>query len=208
MAQVRFRLTGYTCGALTMSCFSFIGANHSCFKACDPKDPNAKNYCQHIYDRIGVQYTCPNTAQKGVFEMCDSENQDFPGIYSINGVTMTYTQPPESLGPITSLPYTARIPSSSNCVTFQSSDLFAQLPTPTGVSTAPTSSSTSGSGSPTNAASGGSSGSAGATRTGSSSANPSVTGTSQNNQNNGAATITSSMVSAIVGVIFSIAFFS
>ena len=60
--------------------------------------------------------------------MSDSENQDFPGVYTSNGATLTYTQPPESLGAISSMPYTARIPSSSNCVTFQSNDLFASLP--------------------------------------------------------------------------------
>lgn len=106
------------------------------------KDPNAPNYCYNRLDRVGIQYVCPNQAQNNVFEMCDSENQDFVGVYTSDGQTLTYTQPPESLGPITSIPYTARIPSSSNCVTYQSDQLFAGLPT---VSSAPTPSSVSGS---------------------------------------------------------------
>ena len=37
----------------------------------------------------------------------------------------TYTQPPESLGAISTLPYTPRIPASSDCQTFASTDLYA-----------------------------------------------------------------------------------
>jgi hypothetical protein len=56
-----------------------------------------------------------------------------PGLYTgSNGQTMTYFQPPESLGPITTVPYTPRVPASSNCVTYHSTDLYPSLPTPTG----------------------------------------------------------------------------
>ena len=111
-----------------------MGGNSFCFKVCDPADSNAANYCQHIYDRIGCAYNAPNRAQDGVFEVCEGENQDFPGVYTSGGQTLTYTQPPESLGPITSIPFTARIPASSNCVTYQSSALYTALPTLAAVS--------------------------------------------------------------------------
>lgn len=61
----------------------------------------------------------------------------------------TYVQPPESLGPIQTLPYTAKIPASSDCETFASSDLYAAAasvaPNPTQPSTT---SSAKGSGAP------------------------------------------------------------
>lgn len=114
---------------------NFMGGNAFCFKVCDPKGPNAANYCQHIYDRIGCAFNAPNNAQNGTFEACQGDNQDFPGVYTTNGAVVTYTQPPESLGPITTMPYTARIPASSNCVSHASSELFTALPTPTGLAT-------------------------------------------------------------------------
>ena len=132
-----------------------MGGNAFCFKVCDPSNAHAADYCQHIYDRIGVQYTCPNSAQLGVFEACESENQDFPGVYVQNGVTMTYHQPPESDGPIQTMPYVARTPLSSNCVTFASSELFGQLPTPSVSPVAP-GATVSGSGSGTGSGNGGS----------------------------------------------------
>ncbi|KXN83446.1 hypothetical protein AN958_01425 [Leucoagaricus sp. SymC.cos] len=114
---------------------NFMGGNAFCFKVCDPAGPNAAELCQHIYDRIGCAYNAPNNAQNGTFEACEGENQDPPGVYTTNGAVSTYTQPPESLGPITTVPYTARIPASSNCVQHTSSELYASLPTPTGLST-------------------------------------------------------------------------
>lgn len=77
-----------------------MGANSFCMKVCDPADPDAPNLCQHIYDRIGTIYNCPNQAQNGTFESCEAENQDPPGVFTSNGQVMTYTQPPESLGAI------------------------------------------------------------------------------------------------------------
>jgi len=108
---------------------NFMGGNAFCLKACDPAGPNAAKFCQHIYDRIGCAYNAPNNAQKGVFESCLGDNQDFPGVYTSNGAVVTYTQPPESLGPISSIPYTARIPASSSCTTFASSSLYAAIAT-------------------------------------------------------------------------------
>jgi len=104
---------------------NFIGGGFFCLKACDPAGPNAAHFCEHIYDRIGCAYNAPNNAQNGVFESCLGDNQDFPGVYVQNGVTQTYHQPPESLGAINSMPYTARIPASSSCSPFKSADLYA-----------------------------------------------------------------------------------
>ncbi|KAG6889087.1 hypothetical protein C0995_003940 [Termitomyces sp. Mi166 len=105
---------------------NFMGSNTFCFKACDPSRPNAAKYCQHIYDRIGCEYNAPSNARDGVFESCKGDNQDFPGVYTdAQGKVHTYTQPPESLGDITSMPYVARVPASSECVQYQSAALFS-----------------------------------------------------------------------------------
>jgi len=110
---------------------NFMGGGVFCLKACDPSKPNAPNYCQHVFDRIGCQYNAPAAYVDGVFLSCDGDDQDFPGIYTdSNGVVQTYTQPPESLGPISTMPYTARIPASSNCQTFDGATLFAGAPSP------------------------------------------------------------------------------
>lgn len=104
-------------------------------------------FCEYIFDRIGCAYNVPNAARTGVFESCDGENQDFPGVYVQNSVTTTYQQPPESLGPIASVPYTARVPVSSNCASFTSSELYAAAATAT---SAPNGTDTSGTSVPTN----------------------------------------------------------
>ncbi|KAG5220324.1 macrophage activating glycoprotein [Salix suchowensis] len=80
---------------------NFMGGNAFCLKVCDPSRPNAASYCQHRYDRIGCAYNAPNNAKEGVFESCEGENQDFPGVYTQDGRVLTYTQPPEALGTIT-----------------------------------------------------------------------------------------------------------
>ncbi|KAI5120708.1 hypothetical protein M0805_007670 [Coniferiporia weirii] len=103
---------------------NFMGGNMFCFKVCDPAGSNAANYCQHIYDRIGCAYNAPNAAQNGTFEMCLGDNQDYPGVYTSDGTVMTFTQPAESLGAISSMPYTPVVPASSSCTTFASADLY------------------------------------------------------------------------------------
>lgn len=109
---------------------NFMGGSVFCFKICDPAGANAANYCQHIFDRIGCAYNAPNNAQNGTFEACDGADQDFPGVYTDStGKVQTFTQPDESLGPITSIPYTPKVPASSNCVTYSSAALYASLPT-------------------------------------------------------------------------------
>jgi hypothetical protein len=120
---------------------NFIGGNAFCFKACDPARPNAKHFCEHIFDRIGCAYNAPNNAQNGTFESCEGENQDYPGEWVVNGATQTYQQPPESLGPIAAIPYTARVPASSSCVQYKSAELYSALLTvsASGETPAPTS---------------------------------------------------------------------
>ena len=106
-----------------------MGGGVFCLKACDPAGPNAARYCEHIYDRIGCKYNAPAAYTDGVFLSCLGENQDFPGIYTgSDGRVTTYQQPPESLGPITALPYEAKIPASSQCTTYTSDQLYASAP--------------------------------------------------------------------------------
>ena len=174
-----------------------MGGNSFCFKVCDPADSNAANYCQHIYDRIGCAYNAPNRAQDGVFEVCEGENQDFPGIYTSNGQVMTYTQPPESLGPISTQPYEVRMPASSNCVTYNSADLFAALGTPTAVAS-------SGSAKATASGSGTAKATGSASRSGSSAAATATGGS----QSNGAFTLQVSAAATIFGTLFAAAFLS
>jgi len=113
---------------------NFMGGNLFCLKACDPAGANAAHFCEHIYDRIGCAYNSPNTAQSGTFESCQGDNQDFPGVYTdASGQVQTYTQPPESLGAISTMPYQPKVPASSNCVTYTSSAIYTALPTPTGL---------------------------------------------------------------------------
>ncbi|KXN83932.1 hypothetical protein AN958_00796 [Leucoagaricus sp. SymC.cos] len=107
---------------------NFMGSNAFCLKACDPSKPNDARYCEHRLDRIGCAYNAPNNAQNGTFESCEGDNQDFPGVYTLNGQALTYAQPPEALGPITTMPYTARVPASSNCVQYTSSAIYTGLP--------------------------------------------------------------------------------
>ena len=85
-----------------------------------------ENRCEHIFDRIGCVYNSPaNYAQiNGTFQSCQGDDQLFPGVYEEGGRRMTYTQPPESLGVISTIPYTPFTPSSSSCSTYQSSELY------------------------------------------------------------------------------------
>ncbi|KAK2463759.1 hypothetical protein APHAL10511_004252 [Amanita phalloides] len=167
---------------------NFMGANTFCFKACDPSVAGSRKYCQNIYDRIGCAYNIPSNAQNGTFEVCQGDNQDPPGIYTSNGVVMTYTQPPESLGPITTMPYTPVVPASSSCTQYQSSSLYTAIATvsPPGA---------------TSTASG--SGSSGAKPSGSGSGS----GSKGSGSSNGATTLAISGLS-FMGVVFSALFLS
>lgn len=161
---------------------SFMGGHTFCIKLCDPNGKNPGGYCQNIYDRLGCAYNAPNNAKNGTFEVCDGEDMTPPGLYTgSSGATQTYFQPPESLGPITSVPYTPVVPASSNCVTYHSTNLYTALPTPTG-GAATTGKST------------------GATQSASAGAAASTS--------NGASAIGISSVATIAGVVFAMVFLS
>ncbi|GAA5981770.1 hypothetical protein JCM10908_004603 [Rhodotorula pacifica] len=97
-----------------------------CLKACDPSYENGWAMCEHIFDRIGCVYNAPSTWSKinGTFESCKGDDQLYPGQYVEGGVTRTYTQPPESLGVISTIPYTPFTPSSSECTPYTSSAIY------------------------------------------------------------------------------------
>ncbi|KAG2035008.1 hypothetical protein BDR03DRAFT_963434 [Suillus americanus] len=163
---------------------NFMGGGGFCMKVCDPAGQNQQALCQNIYDRLGCAYNAPNNAQKGVFEVCDGDDMSPVGVYTTGGATSTYFQPPESLGPITTVPYTATPAPSSNCVTYTSAALYTGQPTPSGATTS-------------------SSGASGAKSTASSTnsgASPAKTG--------GAATMGVSLGAGLVGVVFAMAFLS
>jgi hypothetical protein len=168
---------------------NFIGSDSFCFKACDPAGANAADFCEHIYDRIGCTFNMPNQARNETFEACKGENQDYPGIYTENGAVMTYTQPGEGIEPNPT--YTPKMPASSECVTYISSELFAALPTPTGA--APT-------GSPSGSGSGSSPSGGSGTRT-SGGANPTQS-------EEGAAMRLSISAFSIAAIMFSVVFLS
>jgi len=165
----------------------FIGGGLVGMKICNPTGTNPVGYCQHTLDRIGLPYNMPNAAQNGTFEVCDSGLMDIPGVYTSGGQTLSYSQPAETVS-IGSLPYTPRIPSSSNCQTYQSTQIFTDFASlassTTGASAAPTGSHASGSGSASTAKPTNASGS------------------------NGAGSVTIPLFTSILGVAFSVAFFA
>ena len=122
-----------------ISSFRFIGNNQFCIKICNPDSPNQSGYCQHTLDRIGLGYNCPSKYtvgggyQEGEFEVCDTQNMGIVGVYTdASGATQSYAQPPESAGPITTVPYTPTSAASSNCVKMTSSALWTDAPSFTG----------------------------------------------------------------------------
>ncbi|TFK35251.1 hypothetical protein BDQ12DRAFT_322981 [Crucibulum laeve] len=180
---------------------NFMGGGAFCMKACDPANPDAAHFCEHRLDRIGCNFNVPNNAQNGTFESCDGENQDFPGVYTVNGQVMTYTQPPEDQGAIQTMPYTARVPATSNCVQKSSTELYAALATVTAASGS-SSASVSGSGA-----------SASVTKSGSSSKPTSGTASATGSAASGSATSNEAATLAIsgvslLGVVFSALFLS
>jgi len=102
----------------------FQGGNMFCLKMCNPSDSQAAELCQHIYDRIGCSYNAlaDYASINGTFSVCDSDDMTPPGVYTSNGVTTTWFQPPEGVVPTP--PYTPTLPASSNCHTFSSAQLF------------------------------------------------------------------------------------
>jgi len=179
----------------------YIGSNQFCIKICNPASTNQLSMCNNRYDLIGITFNCPAQPTNGTFEVCDSDDMTPVGVYTSGGQTLTWSQP--DVGPVTSVPYVATAPASSNCRTYASTDLFTALPTPSGASSsgsaAPTGSSGSSSG---NRASSGSSGSS-ASRSGSAGA-ASATGANSN----GAGALHVSAFASIVGTLFAVAFLS
>ncbi|KAF5374201.1 hypothetical protein D9758_004626 [Tetrapyrgos nigripes] len=173
----------------------FLGANLFCIKACDPTQPNGRALCEHIYDRIGCYYNAPSNAEEGVFEHCDGDDMRPVGQYiGPNGENLTWTQPPESEGPITNIPYEPTPAASRNCVRYASQDLYSQLNNFRAEGASLSSSSASAS-----AASGTGSQASGVnpSRTGASGANPSSTGSS-----NGASVAGVSLVAGVLVFVF------
>lgn len=81
------------------------------------------------YCRIGCTYNAPAdyASINGTFTSCQGDDQLPVGRYVSDGVTHTYQQPPESLGPITTIPYTPSIPATSQCSTYTSSKLYTAI---------------------------------------------------------------------------------
>lgn len=67
----------------------------------------------------------PAAYRDGEFSVCDSELQDLVGVYTEDGQVKTYTQEPE--GTVPNPPYTPRVPKSSNCKTYASTELWAAV---------------------------------------------------------------------------------
>lgn len=106
---------------------NFVGSNIFCIKLCDPT-VTSPNYCQNIIDLLGCDYNMPASYTDGEFTSCDGDLQDVVGVYTSGGQTLTWSQP-ASLPATTVLPWTPRIPASSNCVTYSSAQLYGANPT-------------------------------------------------------------------------------
>jgi hypothetical protein len=111
---------------------TFVGGGQFCFKACF-NSVTSPDYCENRYDLIGCSYNMPSAAKDGEFLECDSDLQDPAGIYTSNGAVMTYTMPDPL---VDAPPYTPRVPSSSNCKTHASTDLFLAASTTSGAASA------------------------------------------------------------------------
>ncbi|KIJ94512.1 hypothetical protein K443DRAFT_683675 [Laccaria amethystina LaAM-08-1] len=99
---------------------TFVGGNQFCFKACY-NSITSPDYCLNIYDLVGCDYNMPSSVQNGTFTECDGDLQDVVGIYSVNGQTSTWSMPATLTA---TPPYTPRVPASSNCKTYSSTDLL------------------------------------------------------------------------------------
>ena len=175
-----------------------------CFKWCNDNGTNPAGKCQHTLDRIGTSYNCPSkytlgNMSPGEFEVCDSDSFPIPGEYTVSGgATSSYAQPAESLGPITTVPYTPTSAATSNCKTYQSTDIFLAGATTSGSSSASATAGASGSGSGSSAGAAPTSGSSGSSN-----------GTTSGNSGSGApATLGVSMLATVAGVFAAVAIFA
>ena len=179
----------------------FVGNNMFCFKWCKDDGSNPDGKCQHTLDRIGTSFNCPSkytigeAPAAGLFEVCDSDSFPVPGVYTDStGATQSYSQPPESLGAISTVPYTPTSAATSNCKTYQSTDLFTAA-----VATGSASASASGSGSKT--------GSSGSSPTGTTSSSNS-TGSSGTSGSGASDALSMSLFATVVGVLAAVSMFA
>ncbi|GAA5980716.1 hypothetical protein JCM5350_006362 [Sporobolomyces pararoseus] len=108
--------------AQVISWNQFIGTGEFCLKLCDPS-VTSPNYCENKFDLIGCAYNMPASYEDNVFLDCDSDLQEVVGTYVSGGQTLTWSQP-SSLPADSTLPWTPSIPATSNCKTYQSTDIF------------------------------------------------------------------------------------
>jgi len=100
-----------------------IGSGQFCLKLCY-NNVTSPDYCQNKFDLLGCSYNMPSSNIAGEFLKCDGDLQDEVGTYTgTDGSTTVWSQP-ESLDASTTLPWTPRVPASSNCVTYSSEELF------------------------------------------------------------------------------------
>ncbi len=105
-----------------------MGSNEFCFKICY-NNVTSPDYCQNKFDLIGCSYNMPSNNTDGEFLKCDGDLQDEVGTYTgTDGSTTVWSQP-ASLTDGYSMPWTPRIPASSNCVTYSSEELFGTAST-------------------------------------------------------------------------------
>jgi len=165
---------------------NFMGGSAFCMTICDPATSSANQsaYCQNIYDRMGCSYNMPSNAQNGTFEVCESDLKTPAGLYVTGGVTMTYSQPASG---VVAPPYTPIVPSSSNCVSYNSAVLYSAIAsvTPTGKSS-----------------------SASATGTVKPSTGTGSSGAASPTQSGGAVALGVSTVAGIAGTLFAVLFLS
>ncbi|GAA6060351.1 hypothetical protein JCM10212_004535 [Sporobolomyces blumeae] len=131
----------YENGQQIQEWMSFISDSEFCIRVCPSSDPNAWQWCQHIYDVRGCAWVEPGNYGSG-FDSCDGEGTDLPpGIYSVNGGMSTYYQ--SDNGPV---PTAHPAGASSNCQAVGTvggnGAVAAAAPTTTSTSSAPASSST------------------------------------------------------------------
>ncbi|GAA5995804.1 hypothetical protein JCM5350_000566 [Sporobolomyces pararoseus] len=99
----------YYQGAQIQEWTSFISDSEFCIRICPTSDPNAWQWCQHIYDLQGCSWNEPGNYGDG-FDTCQGDGSDLPmGVYSQNGGLSTYQQ---SQGPA---PTGHAAGASSNC---------------------------------------------------------------------------------------------
>jgi hypothetical protein len=74
--QLKSNATPSTSFTQVIEWIDFIGGGIFCLKMCNPKDPQAAELCQHIYDRIGCGYNAlaDYNAINGTFSVCDSDD--------------------------------------------------------------------------------------------------------------------------------------